>query len=217
MASRFSAQMSGQMPGWPAAIRVMSRNPPAASRSRPRCSSDRSSASRISLAAVRWGTWDTTATIESWRSGGIDTTAAPSRLTTDRMVANAVVVGAGHRRQHPGGALEQIGPGSVDPLQLGAGHRMATDVAGVVHELEHRRLHAADVGDQARGGGERSATCAAMAPTGVATKRQLGVGIVPHRVEGPELEGPVGTGGVPVASGHVPALAPAARGRSSRR
>ena len=32
MASRFSAQMSGQMTGDPAATRVMSRNPPAASR-----------------------------------------------------------------------------------------------------------------------------------------------------------------------------------------
>ena len=39
MASRFSAQMSGQMPGCPAATRVMSRKPPAARRSSaPSCS-----------------------------------------------------------------------------------------------------------------------------------------------------------------------------------
>ena len=39
MAPAFSAQMSGQMPGCPAATRVMSRKPPAASRSRaPSCS-----------------------------------------------------------------------------------------------------------------------------------------------------------------------------------
>ena len=34
MAPALSAQTSGQIAGWPAATRVMSRNPPAASRSR---------------------------------------------------------------------------------------------------------------------------------------------------------------------------------------
>ena len=85
MASAFSWQMSGQMPGWPEAMRVMSRNPPAASRSMARCSSDRSSASAMRVAAVRWGTCDTTATSASWRSGASDTTSAPSEATTERI------------------------------------------------------------------------------------------------------------------------------------
>ena len=89
MATRFSAQMSGQMPGWPAAMRVMSRKPPAASRSRARCSSDRSSARRIRVAAVRCGTCDTTATSASWRSGGIATTSAPRSVTMVRTAAKA--------------------------------------------------------------------------------------------------------------------------------
>ncbi len=62
MALRFSAQMSSQMPGWPAAMRVMSRNPPAARRSKVACSVAASEASPISAAAVRCGTWETSAT-----------------------------------------------------------------------------------------------------------------------------------------------------------
>ena len=48
------------------------------------------------------------------------------------------------------GALEQLGVGAVDTLLLGARHRMAADEAGVVDAVDDRRLHAADVGDQAR-------------------------------------------------------------------
>ena len=81
MAGRFSAQMSSQMSGCPLAMRVMSRNPPAANRSRAACSSARSEATPIKLAAVRWGTWLTTATISSWRSGAMATTSAPSWAT----------------------------------------------------------------------------------------------------------------------------------------
>ena len=47
MAGRFSAQMSSQMSGWPLAMRVMSRKPPAARRSSAACSSARSAASPI--------------------------------------------------------------------------------------------------------------------------------------------------------------------------
>ena len=65
MASALSSQMSGQIEGWPAAIRVMSRKPPAASCSRAACSSPRSAARSIRVAAVRWGTWETTATSAS--------------------------------------------------------------------------------------------------------------------------------------------------------
>ena len=48
IAGRFSAQMSSQMPGWPLAMRVMSRKPPAASRSSAACSSARSAGERPS-------------------------------------------------------------------------------------------------------------------------------------------------------------------------
>ena len=90
MASRFSAQMSGQMAGEPAATRVMSRKPPAARRRRAACSSAPSAARAMSVAAVRWGTWDTIATSSSWRSGGRATTSAPRDVTTDRMRAKAL-------------------------------------------------------------------------------------------------------------------------------
>ena len=131
MASRFSAQMSGQMPGCPAAMRVMSRKPPAASRSRVACSSDSSAARPMSVAAVRWGTWDTTATSASWRSGATATTSAPSDDDRPQPGVGSRV-GVGRRRQHPGGPLEQVGVGAVDALLLGAGHRVAADEAGVV-------------------------------------------------------------------------------------
>ena len=41
------------------------------------------------VAAVRWGTWDTVATSESWRSGGMATTDAPMEATIDRMSVKA--------------------------------------------------------------------------------------------------------------------------------
>ena len=82
IATRFSAQMSSQMSGRPLATRVMSRNPPAASRSSAACSIDRSSASVMRDAAVRCGTWLTTATTSSWRSGAMATTSAPSTEMT---------------------------------------------------------------------------------------------------------------------------------------
>ncbi len=90
MAVRFSAQMSGQMPGWPDAMRVMSRKPPAASRSRARCSVDRSSARRIREAAARCGTCETTATNPSWWSGASAITSAPRPVMTDRSRAKDV-------------------------------------------------------------------------------------------------------------------------------
>ena len=75
------------MAGLPAAMRVMSRNPPAARRRSARCSSERSRATVTSAAAVRWGTWDTTATSSSWRSGSSVKTSAPVAETTSRTMA----------------------------------------------------------------------------------------------------------------------------------
>ena len=82
MASAFSAQMSGQIVGWPAATRVMSRNPPAASRSRAPSASAPSAAAFMRVAATRCGTWETTATSRSWSAGESATTSAPSSATT---------------------------------------------------------------------------------------------------------------------------------------
>ena len=93
IAGRFSAQMSSQMPGWPLAMRVMSRKPPAASRSSAACSSARSLARPISVAAVRCGTWLTTATTWSWRSGPSATTSAPSDGDDARDLGERGVVG----------------------------------------------------------------------------------------------------------------------------
>ena len=92
MAGRFSAQMSGQIPGWPAAIRVMSRNPPAARRNTAACSLARPAAICMSVAAVRCGTCDTIATMRSWTSGESVTTSAPRDATTE--CTNACAVGS---------------------------------------------------------------------------------------------------------------------------
>ena len=89
MAARFCSQTSGQMVGLPAAIRVMSRKPPAASRNRDRCSSARSRATVTSAAAVRCGTWDTTATSSSCREASIVSTSAPKESATSRTSWNA--------------------------------------------------------------------------------------------------------------------------------
>ncbi len=135
----------------------------------------RSSARPIRVAAVRWGTWDTTATIESWRSGGSDTTSAPNPATTERDLGEGVVVGARHRREHPGATLEQVGPGAGDALLLAARHRMAAHVAGVVHEREQRGLHAAGVGDEAGRVGQGPPHLARDRADGCGHEGQLGV------------------------------------------
>ena len=65
MAGALSRHMSGQIAGDPAAILVMSRKPPAASLNNAVWASVASVASPMSVAAVRWGTWETTATRSS--------------------------------------------------------------------------------------------------------------------------------------------------------
>src|SRR5579863_6388617 len=84
IASALSAHTSGQIPGWPAATRVMSRNPPAASRRRTASCAAPSDAAFMSVAATRCGTWETTATSRSWSAGLRATTSAPSDETTPR-------------------------------------------------------------------------------------------------------------------------------------
>ena len=123
MAGRFSAQMSSQMFGWPLAMRVMSRKPPAARRSSAACSSARSLARPISVAAVRCGTWLMTATTWSCRSAGRATTSAPSSATTAATAANVVSAVDARGRQHPHRSLEHAAVGAVEAFELAAGHR----------------------------------------------------------------------------------------------
>ena len=59
-------------------------SPPAASCRRAPCSSPRSAARAMRVAAVRWGTWETTATSVSCSSGSRATTLAPSSARTER-------------------------------------------------------------------------------------------------------------------------------------
>ena len=72
--------------------------------------------------------------------------AEPGDDRTD--LGERVVVGGGDGSEHPGSALEQIGPRSGQALELAPGHRVATHVARIGHERHHRRLDAPGVGDQ---------------------------------------------------------------------
>ena len=104
-------------------------------------------------------------------------------------------------------------PSSSEP-----GHRVAADVAGVVHQVEHRRLHAADVGDQAGAGGQRLAHLVGHRADGRGHEGDLGVGVVADGVERAQLEGParaiVGSRSRPVT---CQPWRPQGLGRSSRR
>ena len=81
------------------------------------------------------------------------------RVDRDRLGAEAVRAGGAGVRKHagggrrggqvPGGALEQVGAGVLDPGGLGAGQRVAADKAGVVMGGDHGALGRADVGDHA--------------------------------------------------------------------
>ena len=191
MASRFSAQMSGQMPGWPAAMRVMSRKPPAARRSTARCSSERSAARRIMVAAVRCGTCDTVATSESWRSGGMATTDAPSdghdrcgwwrrRRRRCRRPASAprspLRTGrAATRRRLRARSRPWDGPRRSAGRPSGRASGVLTLPTSVTSPWPAARA---------------ARTSSATAPTGVATKVTLGVGVVADARRGRPARGP---------------------------
>ena len=171
------------------------------------CSSARSDASPISVAAVRWGTWETTATSASWWSGRQRDHVGAERRHDRADTRVGLRVGVDRGRQHPGRAVEQLGVGAVHALLLGAGHRVAADEARMVDGGHDRGLHPADVGDDAaaRGGapglgGDRR--------HGHGDERELGIGVVADRVERAELEGALGAGVVEVAAGDVPAPRP---------
>ena len=142
MASRFSSQMSGQMAGWPDAMRVMSRKPPAARRSRAACSSARSSASVISVAAGEVGHVAHHGDEAVVALGGEGHHLGAEAGHDRRHRGEHGIARLGRRREHPDGALEQVGVGAVEALLLGAGHRVAAEEAGVVDGGHDRGLHA---------------------------------------------------------------------------
>ena len=222
MAAALSAQMSGQMPGCPAATRVMSRKPPAASRS---------SAASCSAPVRRprssgWprpgaGTWETTATRRSWSAGGEREHVGPERGD------HAREPGEGAAGRWPAvGVSTQVAPtkrsGSApaQPDLLGAGHGVAADEAGVVDRRDDGRLHPAHVGHHGVGpagrvGQEPRAATSATAAAGVATKTSSAVGVVAHRRRGrPARRASSARPGSASRPGHVPA--PAAQGQADR-
>ena len=209
--------MSSQIPGWPEAMRVMSRNPPAASRSSAACSSARSLASPISVAAVRCGTWLITATTWSWRSAGRATTSAPSSATIAAVVAKVVsaVLGAGvsthtaptnisgSAPSSPSSSLPAIGcpptnrASSIDPTM--PPFTLPTSVTMPVG-LRQRPLDLVGEGQHRRG-----------------DERDLGIGVEPDRVDDPALEGPLGHHRVEIVAADVPAALAQGDGDASRR
>ena len=86
--------MSGQIAGWLDAMRVMSRNPPAARRSITACSSFPALATFISVDAASCGTWLTTATSASCSSGATAIASAPKPATHDAHLGEHLRVGA---------------------------------------------------------------------------------------------------------------------------
>ena len=163
IASRLARQMSGQIAGWLAAMRVMSRNPPAASRSSTACSSFPALATFMSVDAASCGTWLTTATSASCCSGATAIASAPSSRDA-RRAPSANACGS----VRPVGVSTHVAPtnrsalGAVEALLLRAGHRVTADEARRERRAaprstvgDDRRLHRADVGDERRARVER--------------------------------------------------------------
>ena len=201
-------------PGWPAATRVMSRNPPAASRSRAASLLGlRGRPAFMRVAATRWGTWETTATRRSWSLGRQGHHVGPERADHGLQPGVGRRVGVGRRGEDPGGPDEQLGVGPVQAHLLGAGHGVAADEPGVVDGRHHRGLHPAHVGDHQRRAGAGSAS-SRRATVGHRAERggdegDVGVGVVARRRRGRPTArasaGPVGSASVP---GDVPAPGP---------
>src|SRR5579875_2659174 len=113
IASLFSATTSGQIPGCPAAMRVMSLKPPAASLSK----------------------------VESeLAASGLEGYGVGAKRPHDRAhLGIGLRRGALARRKHPRRAEEQVGAGTVDAFLFGTRHRVAAHKAGVV-EPRHDRF-----------------------------------------------------------------------------
>ena len=145
--------------GLPAAIRVMSRKPPAASlssaaRARPR--DRRRGSSGWPPSGGARGRRPPPASRA--RSGSSATTSAPRSASTDAEARVGAGVGRRGRRQHPGRPDEEVRRGALDADLLGAGHRVPAHEERMVDRCDQRTLHAAHVGhDGARAGTDRRA------------------------------------------------------------
>ena len=208
MAVAFSAQMSGQMPGWPAATRVMSRKPPAASRSSaPSCSAP-SVAAFISVAATRCGTCDTTATRRSWSAADRTSTSAPRLTTTplSRLKASRSVVAVGVSTHTA--PTKSSGSAPVQAGLLRPGHRMAADEPRMVGLLHDRRLDPAHVRHDGIGPSARRAQDAAghRGHRGGRDGHEdhLGLEVVAGRVDDAGVQGRLQPLRVGVETGDVP-------------
>jgi len=154
MASRFSAQMSGQMAGWPGG--------------------DAGHVAEAAGGQPQQGGVVLGPLVGEGHQGGRGEVRHVGHHRHE-----AVVGGGGHRhhlgpeighdRGHggerriggvgPGGedphrTGEHVGVGALEPDQLGAGHRVAGHETGVVDGRRDRRLDRADVADQPGGGGQ---------------------------------------------------------------
>ena len=112
------------------------------------------------------------------------------RARARRPASSVLAVG----REHPHRALEQVGVGAVDALLLGAGHRVAADEAGVGRR--RRRSSAFTLPTSVTMPGwppaAARAASAAIGAHGRGDERDLGVGVEADGVERAELEGPRG-------------------------
>ncbi len=97
------------------------------------------------------------------RDGRRRTTRPPSAPRSTRCSVVSVTGVSTHR------ALERSGDRAVDALQLGCRPSGGRPISRMSDAVQHRRLHAADIGHQARSVG-RARWPLAAAPTGVATK-----------------------------------------------
>ncbi len=132
MASALSSQMSGQMEGWPAAIRVMSRNPPGGQLEEggvllAQSGGQVHQGGRGEVGHVGHHRHQR---VVLGRGQGHHVGPELGQDVADQGVG--VGVGGGGRGQHPGGPHEQVARGSLDPHLLRAGHGMAAHEAGMV-------------------------------------------------------------------------------------
>ena len=142
----------------------------------PSCSAP-SLAAFISVAATRWGTWDTTATRRSWSAAESTSTSAPEAHHHALEAVEGLEVGDRGRREHPHRALEEVGVGAAQADLLGAGHGVAADEAGVVGRGDDGLLDPADVGHHrvgaaARVGQQPTATRRATVVAGTSPRRR---------------------------------------------
>ena len=208
IAGRFSAQMSSQMSGCPLAMRVMSRNPPAASRNSAACSSPRSAARPIKPAAARCGDVADDRDHVVVVLGADATTSAPNCDTMPATAANVASAVTGSGVRHPHGALEHRRIGTLEALQLAAGHRVPTDEAGVVDGRAHRALDAADVGHEPGGLGERPLDLVGDRLHRYGDERDLGSGVEPHGIDTSARQGRVEPSPLDLVTRDVPAGGP---------